>query len=70
MPSHLVSPPGPRGQPAQLVCLQHEGCTWRRALAPTAREGDPIVLALLAAHAREVEGPLLPMMGHPKRARA
>ena len=70
MPSHTVTAIGPRGEPPQLVCLEHAGCTWRRDLAVTARQGDPIALALLAAHVRETEAPMLPMMGHPKRLRS
>lgn len=69
MHSHTVTPRGPRGEPPQLVCGEHPGCTWRRDLAPMARQGDAIALALLAAHVRDVKGPLLPMMGHPKRTR-
>lgn len=70
MRKHTVTALGPRGEPPELVCLEHDGCTWRRAVAPATRTGDPIALALLASHLREASTPLPAMMGHPKRARA
>lgn len=69
MQSHVVTEPGARGEPRQLVCLSHEGCTWRRDLAGPMTGSDPVVLALFRAHLRDSERPVPSMMGHPKRAR-
>ena len=69
MAEHIVAGPGPRGEPAQLVCQAHAGCTWRRDLAGPMRHDDPILLALFRLHLRETEAVTPSMMGHPKRAR-
>lgn len=70
MESHVVTERGPLGQPPQLVCLTHAGCTWRRDVAGPVRTGDAIARALLAAHVRERATATPDMMGHPKRMRA
>lgn len=70
MESHRVTELGPRGEPRQIVCLTHEGCTWRRDLAGPTKPTDPVVMALVRAHIRERQVPTPAMMGHPKRARS
>lgn len=69
MDSHTVTEVGPRGEPRQIICLAHVGCTWRRDVAGPVRTGDPIALALLASHLRERSVPTPTMAGHPKRMR-
>ncbi len=69
MSDHEVTRRGARGEPRQLVCLAHEGCTWRRDVADSTNAGDAIARSLLGAHLRERAVPVPPMMGHPKRAR-
>ena len=70
MTDHIVTEPGPRGEPRQLVCQAHAGCTWRRDLAGPMAANDPVVRALFAGHMRDRAVPTPSMMGHPKRARA
>lgn len=70
MDTHTLGTSGGRAPARQVICQAHEGCTWRRDLAGDLRDDDPIVLALVRAHAAERREPVPPMMGHPRRARA
>jgi hypothetical protein len=64
-----VTKRGPGGEPTEIGCRAHAGCTWTLALRGPTRDDDPIFQAMFARHLEARLEPGRAAGGHQRRKR-
>lgn len=65
--TYQVTKRSPEGEPREIACVSHPGCTWHLASTGPKRDDDPIFLAMIGAHLSERSTPDRPASGHERR---
>lgn len=67
--AYQVTKRGPKGEPLEIACLVHPGCTWKLASTGPKRDDDAIFRAMMEAHISERSTPDRQASGHERRRR-
>ncbi|MHB8633273.1 MAG: hypothetical protein ACYDBQ_04795 [Thermoplasmatota archaeon] len=67
--SFEVTKRAPGGEPREIKCTSHPGCTWTLASTTWKTERDPIFVAQFAQHLRSSATRGQQAFGHPRRGR-
>jgi hypothetical protein len=66
-PGYSVTKRGPAGQPREIGCRVHPGCTWTLAAPSAQRDDDPVLQAMFGQHLERRSDPGRPVVGHERR---
>ncbi|MEA3190660.1 MAG: hypothetical protein QOD77_1242 [Thermoplasmata archaeon] len=69
MSGYVVTRRSPTGEPLEIKCKAHEGCTWGMVVAGKRSDDDPILRAQFENHLREAKTPDVAAFGHLRRRR-
>lgn len=67
--TYEVTKRGAKGEPLEITCVAHAGCTWRLASTGPKRDDDAIFVAMVGAHISERSTPDRHATGHERRKR-
>ncbi|HLF16595.1 MAG TPA: hypothetical protein VI796_04090 [Candidatus Thermoplasmatota archaeon] len=67
--SYTVTKRGPRGEPLEIHCDVHPGCTWRMQSTGPKADDDLIFVAQFRNHLEVAKTPDVQAFGHLRRSR-
>lgn len=67
--TYAVTKRGLRGEPLEIQCLAHSGCSWRMQSTGMKPDNDAVFMAQFNNHLENAKVPDLKAFGHLRRSR-